>query len=65
MAKRLAQHNSPDYAIALHTKRRRGHWRLVYSEACASRSAAMKREKQLKFAGGRRLIQSLVETDPA
>ena len=61
LAKRLAQHNSPDYTITLHTKRRPGPWQLIYSEECPTRAAAMKREKQLKSGAGRRFIRSLID----
>jgi len=57
---RLAEHNDPECALTLHTKRRRGPWRLLYHEECASRAAAMKRERQLKSGGGRRFIRSLL-----
>jgi len=60
LAKRLAQHNDPDYTITVHTKRRRGPWRLIYSEECPTRAAAMKREKQLKCGAGRRFIHGLM-----
>jgi predicted GIY-YIG superfamily endonuclease len=60
LQRRLQQHNDPDCALTLHTKRRPGPWRVLYSEACASRSAAMKRESQLKSGGGRRFIESLL-----
>ncbi len=59
--RRLQQHNHPAPNGTLHTKRRPGPWRLVYSEQCPSRAAAMKREKQLKSSGGRRFIRSLLK----
>ena len=60
LAKRVAQHNDPDYSITLHTKRRRGPWKLIYSEECPTRAAAMEREKQLKCGAGRRFVRSLM-----
>ena len=61
LAKRVAQHNDPDYSITLHTKRRRGPWKLIYSEECPTRAAAMEREKQLKCGAGRRFVRGLIE----
>jgi len=58
--RRVAQHNDPEFRLTLHTKRHRGPWRLLYSEKCGTRSAAMKREKQLKSGGGRRYIRELI-----
>ena len=57
---RLQEHNAPDFRGTLHTKRRPGPWRLVYSEECATRSDAMRREKQLKTGSGRRFIRQLL-----
>lgn len=61
LARRLREHNDPDCQGTLHTKRHAGPWRLLYAEPCPTRSAAMRREKQLKSAGGRRYIRELVE----
>ena len=61
LAERLAQHNDTGYASTRHTKRRRGPWRLIYSEECPTRAAAMKREKQLKCGAGRRLVHGLMQ----
>ena len=41
----LHQHNDPTHALTRTTKRFRGPWQLVYSEAATSRSAALSREK--------------------
>jgi len=54
---RLGQHNNPDCRGTLHTKRHRGPWGLIYSEDFSTRSAAMKREKELKTGKGREWIQ--------
>ena len=35
-------------------------WVVLYLEECADRSAAMKREKQLKSGGGRAFLRSLI-----
>ena len=45
--RRLAQHNDPDCRLAMHAKRHAGPWRLLHFESCASRSAAMLREKEV------------------
>jgi putative endonuclease len=37
-------------------------WELVYVESCASRSAAMQRERYIKDQKSRRFIESLLET---
>ena len=59
--RRLREHNDPDCTGTLHTKRHAGPWRLMYSEPCSTRSAAMKREKQLKSGSGREFIRSLLD----
>ena len=64
LAMRLAQHNDPDHDLTLHTKRRKGPWRLVYSEECPTRSAAVRRERQLKCGAGRRFIRGLLAALP-
>ena len=35
-------------------------WELIYSEAVKSRGEALKREKQLKSAGGRRFLRNFI-----
>jgi putative endonuclease len=50
---RLYQHNDPIHTLTRTTKRLRGPWELVYSEAATSRSAALSREKALKSGQGR------------
>ena len=50
---RLYQHNDPTHTLTRTTKRFRGPWQLVYSEAATSRSAALNREKALKSGQGR------------
>ena len=59
LTRRLEEHNDPDCVGTLHTKRHVGPWRLLYSESCSTRSAAMKREKQLKSGSGREFVRSL------
>ena len=60
LAVRLQQHNDPDYRLTLHTKRRPGPWRVVHAEPSETRQAAMRRERELKSAAGRRWIREVV-----
>ena len=53
LSRRLQQHNDPEFRGTLHTKRHPGPWRLVHEEQFPSRSAAMRRERELKSARGR------------
>jgi len=55
--RRVAQHNDPQCRLTLHTKRHIGPWRLLHSEEFSTRSAAMRREKELKSGKGRDWIQ--------
>jgi putative endonuclease len=57
LERRLAQHNDPDCRLTLHTKRHPGPWRLLHSETYPTRSAAMRRERELKSGKGRDWIQ--------
>ena len=57
LERRLAQHNEPDFRGTLHTKRHRGPWRLIHSEAYPTRGEAMGRERELKSGKGREWIQ--------
>ena len=61
LSQRIAQHNDPDFHGTLHTKRHRGPWQLIHRQEVASRSEAMRRERQLKSGGGRRFVRSLLE----
>ena len=61
LPRRLGQHNHPECELTLHTKRHPGPWQLLYSEECASRVAAMRRERQLKSGAGRRFICTLLD----
>ena len=38
-------------------------WRLIYTEAFKSKDSALKREKELKSARGRKFIRDLIEKD--
>ncbi|HWQ03236.1 MAG TPA: GIY-YIG nuclease family protein [Candidatus Nitrosotenuis sp.] len=60
LLQRLAQHNDPHCQLTLHTKRRPGPWRLLHSEEFPTRSAAMRREKELKSGKGREWIRRIL-----
>ncbi|MCP4638913.1 MAG: GIY-YIG nuclease family protein [bacterium] len=53
LKRRLAQHNDPDCRLTLHAKRHKGPWGLLHSEEYATRTEAMRYEKQLKSGQGR------------
>jgi len=55
-ARRLRQHNDPQYQLSKTTKRFEGPWQLIWSKSCASRSAAMKLEKAIKKRGIQRFL---------
>jgi putative endonuclease len=57
--RRLAQHNEPNFRGTVHTKRRKGPWRLIHSEPFSTRAEAMRREKALKTGRGREFIKGL------
>ncbi|MCP4642386.1 MAG: GIY-YIG nuclease family protein [bacterium] len=57
LKRRLAQHNDPNCRLTLHTKRNKGPWALLHSEEYATRTEAMRREKQLKSGQGREWIK--------
>jgi len=60
LERRLVQHNDPRCRLTLHTKRHAGPWRLLHSEPFHSRSAAMRREKELKSGKGRGWIRRVL-----
>jgi putative endonuclease len=60
LQRRVAQHNDPNCQLTLHTKRRRGPWRLVHSEELLTRAEAMRREKELKSGKGREWIRQKI-----
>jgi len=62
LERRIAQHNDPDCRLTFHTKRHRGPWRLLHSETYSSRSAAMRREQELKSGKGRDWIRRTLLT---
>ncbi len=56
MTERLKQHNN--HTFKGYTARFQGKWELIYEESVATRSEALKREKQLKSGNGRLFIRS-------
>ena len=56
VSERLVYHNS-GYSKSL---RNRGPWKLVYQEEFATRSEAVKRERQIKSWKDRKMIEQLV-----
>jgi putative endonuclease len=57
LERRLHQHNDPECKGTLHTKRHPGPWTLLHSEELPTRSAAMRRERELKTGKGREWIR--------
>lgn len=53
---RVRMHN--DHTFKSYTSRFPGKWELIYTESVATRSEALKREKQLKSGNGRKFIHS-------
>lgn len=53
---RLQQHSN--HTFKGYTARFEGEWKLIYTESVATRSEALKREKQLKSYQGRQFIKS-------
>ncbi|MCX6783807.1 MAG: GIY-YIG nuclease family protein [candidate division WWE3 bacterium] len=56
LAKRLAAHNTHSSEGAKSTAAFDGSWQLIYQEAVATKSEALKREHYLKTYQGRKLI---------
>ena len=62
LARRVRQHNDPEYRGSKTTKRFAGPWIMIHSETYSTRSAAMKRERWLKSGVGRNWINDNVTT---
>lgn len=58
LTKRIQVHN--DHTLGGYTSRYRGEWVLIYQESVATRSEAIKREKQLKCGNGREYIKQYI-----
>jgi predicted GIY-YIG superfamily endonuclease len=63
LARRLFEHNDPESSGTLYTKRHPGPWRLIHQEAFPSRAEAMRHEKALKTATGRRRIREMLANE--
>lgn len=59
LQRRVEQHNNLERPGAITTARYPGPWRLVWYEEHGSRSAAMRREKQIKKRGINRFLDDL------
>ena len=55
---RLYQHNH--HSFGGYTARFLGEWELIYQESAATRSEALKREKQLKSFRGREFVKKCI-----
>ena len=60
LSHRLAQHNNPDCRLTLHTKRHPGPWKLIHQEQYLTRSAAIRRERELKTGKGRDWVRKVL-----
>lgn len=58
LTRRLLEHNQ--HSLGGFTSRFRGEWVLIYKESVATRSEALKREKQLKSGNGRAFIKQYI-----
>lgn len=56
--RRLKQHN--DHTFVGYTSSFQGEWILIYNESVATRSEALRREKQLKSGNGRKYIKTYI-----
>ncbi|MCP4715752.1 MAG: GIY-YIG nuclease family protein [Deltaproteobacteria bacterium] len=61
LQRRVAQHNDPDYRGSKTTKRFTGPWVIVHSESFATRSEAVRRERQIKSWKNKKAIAALIE----
>ncbi|MDZ7786303.1 MAG: GIY-YIG nuclease family protein [Candidatus Saccharibacteria bacterium] len=58
MKRRLTEHN--EHTLGGYTSRYPGEWVLIYKESVATRSEALRREKQLKSGDGREFIKTFI-----
>jgi len=61
VARRVSQHNDPEYRGTLHTKRHPGPWHLIHQQEFQTRCEAMRRERQLKSSRGRAWIRQVIQ----
>ena len=59
IARRLSQHNDPEYRGSLTTKRFAGPWQLVWKRKHQTRSAAMIQERAIKKRGIGRFLNQI------
>ena len=65
VARRLNQHNDPEYRFSKTTKSLEGPWKLIWAQETASRAEAMILEKKIKKRGiSRYLTNSVVRVPP-
>ena len=62
VARRLKQHNDPQYKGSKTTKRFKGPWKPVYSESFQTRAEAMLRERHVKSWKSRKAVQELIDS---
>ncbi len=60
-ARRLAQHNDPEYQLSKTTKRFKGPWKIVHLVECDDRAEAMKLEKKIKKRGVALFLDSVAQ----
>jgi putative endonuclease len=60
LEKRLEAHNSRTRDLKRYTMKQPGLWTMVYSEQYETRSAAMQRERQIKFWKNKKALLELI-----
>ena len=61
VAKRLAEHNRN----IMRSTKNKGRWELIYKEKFNTKTAALKRERQIKSYKGNRLFKKLIHASPS
>ena len=56
IARRLLQHNDPNYRLSRTTKVIEGPWEVVWTQECSSQGQAMRLEKKIKNRGIERYL---------
>jgi putative endonuclease len=59
LERRFSEHNDPNYYGTLHTKRRKGPWKLLHCEEFDTRAEAIRRERWFKTGSAYRFIKKL------
>jgi predicted GIY-YIG superfamily endonuclease len=65
LARRVAEHNTPEHNPKKFTSRQAGPWRIAHSEEHPTRAAAMARERWLKSGLGRAWLDENVDRNKA